>query len=329
MADVRRVDPNQVLGGFNFKKAHYPVLHKTIILETRLLAGLKARNFGTIVSKNPSKNYLVQLVFFYPFFGVFAMQEGAAGGKIVGYARVSKADQSLAQQVAQLRALGCDEIYTDQLSGKNARREGLQSALDTLTAGDQLVVPAFDRLGRNQRDLLNIAQELDEKGIALRSLREDIDTRTPLGRMFYSVCAMFAQFERDVISDRTRAGLAAAKAAGRRGGRPKAMDADMRNAIEQKLVGTCLSIAKIAKEHGVSSSTIYNAFPGGRAALIAKRFKVVSDFSVGLDRFQVVEDRTSGDFYWRMIGDTPNQVRAPYGPFPTADDAATALRQLL
>ncbi|UWQ77487.1 recombinase family protein [Leisingera sp. M658] len=281
------------------------------------------------MSKNSSKNRIVQLVFLYPFFGGIAMQECAAGGKIVGYARVSKADQSLAQQVAQLRALGCDEIYTDQLSGKNARREGLQSALDTLTAGDQLVVPAFDRLGRNQRDLLNIAQELDEKGIALRSLREDIDTRTPLGRMFYSVCAMFAQFERDVISDRTKAGLAAAKAAGRRGGRPKAMDADMRNAIEQKLVGTCLSIAKIAKEHGVSSSTIYNAFPGGRAALIAKRFKVVSDFSVGLDRFQVVEDRTSGDFYWRMIGDTPNQVRAPYGPFPTADDAATALRQLL
>ncbi|MCZ4258700.1 recombinase family protein [Sulfitobacter sp. G21635-S1] len=254
------------------------------------------------------------------------MQECAAGGKIVGYARVSKADQSLAQQIAQLRALGCDEIYTDQLSGKNARREGLQSALDTLTAGDQLVVPAFDRLGRNQRDLLNIAQELDEKGVALRSLREDIDTRTPLGRMFYSVCAMFAQFERDLISHRTKAGLAAAKAAGRRGGRPKAMDADMRNVIEQKLVGTKLSITAIAKEHGISPSTIYNAFPGGRSALTAKRFKVVSDYTAGMERFQVVEDSKTGGFYWRLMGDTPQQDSAPYGPFETADEAAASLR---
>ena len=135
------------------------------------------------------------------------MQDQPAGGKIVGYARVSKADQSLSQQVARLRALGCDEIHTDQMSGKTARRDGLQSALASLSAGDQLVVPAFDRLGRNQRDLLNIAQELDGKGVALRSLREDIDTRTPLGRMFYSICAIFAQFERDLISERTKAGL--------------------------------------------------------------------------------------------------------------------------
>ena len=88
--------------------------------------------------------------------------------------------------------------------------------------------------------------------------------------MFHSICAIFAQFERDLISDRTKTGLAAAKAAGRRGGRSKAMDADMRNAIEQKLVGTNLSISAIAKEHGISPSTIYNVFPGGRSALVAQ-----------------------------------------------------------
>ena len=257
------------------------------------------------------------------------MTDEPATGKIVGYARVSKADQSLNQQVAQLRALGCDEIYTDQMSGKTARRDGLQSALATLNAGDQLVVPAFDRLGRNQRDLLSIAQNLDGKGVALRSLREDIDTKTPLGRMFYSICAIFAQFERDLISERTKTGLEAAKAAGRRGGRPKAMDADMRNVIEQKLVGTDMSISAIAKEHGVSPSTIYNTFPGGRSVLVAQRFKVVSDFTIGADRFQVVEDSTTGEFFWRLAGDTPEQSKAPYGPFSSSQDAAEALHQII
>ena len=175
---------------------------------------------------------------------------------------------------------------------------------------------------------INAAQELESKGVSLRSLREDIDTTTPLGRIFYSICAIFAQFERDLISDRTKTGLAAAKAAGRRGGRPKAMDSDMRNVIEQKLVGTSLSISAIAKEHGISPSTIYNVFPGGRSALVAKRFKVLSDFTIGSDRFQVVEDSVSGEFYWRLAGDTPEQITAPYGPFPTAQDAAGALGQI-
>lgn len=286
---------------------------------------LKGKNKSRKLPKNPSKNYSVHLLFLYPFFGELSMPDQQTSGKIVGYARVSKTDQSLKQQIAQLRALGCDEIYTDQMSGKTARRDGLQAALAALSSGDQLMVPAFDRLGRNHRDLLDIAQELEGKGVSLRSLREDIDTTTPLGRMFYSICSIFAQFERDLISDRTKTGLEAAKAAGRLGGRPKAMDADMRNVIEQKLVGTKLSISAIAKEHGISPSTIYNAFPGGRSALTAKRFKVVSDYTAGTERFQVVEDNKTGEFYWRLMGDTPQQDSAPYGPYDTADEAATSL----
>lgn len=289
---------------------------------------LKGKNKSRKLPKNPSKNHTIHLLFLYPFYGEYAMPDQSTSGKIVGYARVSKADQSLNQQLAQLRALGCDEIYTDQMSGKTARRDGLQAALGALSAGDQLMVPAFDRLGRNHRDLLDIAQELESKGVSLRSLREDIDTTTPLGRMFYAICSIFAQFERDLISDRTKTGLAAAKAAGRRGGRPKAMDANMRNTIEQKLVGTNLSISAIAKEHGISPSTIYNVFPGGRSALVAQRFNIVSDFTIGADRFQVVEDSVSGEFYWRLAGETAEQTKAPYGPFKTPEDAAAALRQL-
>lgn len=102
----------------------------------------------------------------------------------------------------------------------------------------------------------------------------------------------------------------------------------MRNVIEQKLVGTGMSISAIAKEHGISTSTIYNVFPGGRSALVATRFKVVSDFTIGADRFQVVEDSTSGEFFWRLTGDTPDKAKALYGPLQTPEDAASALLQI-
>jgi len=130
---------------------------------------------------------------------------------IAGYARVSTKDQSVDVQVAQLRALGCDEIYTDQISGKTMERTGLVACLERLQSGDTLVVQAFDRLGRSLPDLLKISGDLQDKGVELKSIREGIDTSSPLGAMFFSVSGAFAQFERDLISQRTKIGLAAAR----------------------------------------------------------------------------------------------------------------------
>lgn len=187
---------------------------------------------------------------------------------MIGYARVSTSEQSIQQQVAQLRAVGCDEIYTDQESGTNDKRKGLSEAIKSLAPNDTLVVTAFDRLGRNTKSLIEFSQRLDNLNVNLRSLREDIDTRTPMGRMFYSICATFAQFERDVISSRTKAGLELARKQGRVGGRKKAIDDKMRQTILEKLVGTSMSVNEIAAEHNISKSTIYKEFSGGRANLV-------------------------------------------------------------
>lgn len=240
---------------------------------------------------------------------------------ITGYARVSTKDQSVNAQVAQLRALGCDEIYTDQISGKNMERTGLLACLNRLQSGDTLIVPAFDRLGRSLPDLLKISEDLHAKGVQLKSIREGIDTSSPIGAMFFSITGAFAQFERDLISQRTKIGLAAARAQGRVGGRPKALSAEQLKSIEQMIVGTALPFAKIAAQHSVSVATLYKAFPGGRAALVKTRFKILSDFSFGIERFQIIEDTNGSGYYWRLAAKGTAEHCAPTGPFPTQQSA--------
>jgi DNA invertase Pin-like site-specific DNA recombinase len=138
---------------------------------------------------------------------------------IIGYGRVSTQDQNLALQQDALAAAGCEKIFTDTLSGAKADRPGLADALSHLREGDVLMVWRLDRLGRGLKQLIEIAQDLEKRGVGLRSLQEQIDTTTPGGKLVFHVFGALAEFERDLIRERTNAGLASARARGRLGGR--------------------------------------------------------------------------------------------------------------
>lgn len=146
----------------------------------------------------------------------------------IGYARVSTLEQNLDLQVNALKQAGCEKIITDQVSGVSSERPGLNSLKEILRAGDTLVVWRLDRLGRSVLHLAQWTQELSEQGIGFKSLQESIDSTTPAGRLMLHFFAAVAEFERDIIRERTLAGLKAARARGRRGGRPKKLNAKQR-----------------------------------------------------------------------------------------------------
>jgi DNA invertase Pin-like site-specific DNA recombinase len=145
---------------------------------------------------------------------------------IVGYTRVSTQDQNLNSQLDALKAAGAEHTYSDKLTGKNSDRPGLTDCLKFLRSGDTLLVYSTDRLGRSMTDVVMIVTELGERGVEFKSLTEPFDTTTAGGELFFHICAAFAQMNGRMISDRTRAGLAAAKARGRHGGRPTVMTAE-------------------------------------------------------------------------------------------------------
>lgn len=137
---------------------------------------------------------------------------------LVGYVRVSTNEQNTALQRNALESAGCELIFEDKISGKTSERPGLKKVLKTLTAGDTLVVWKLDRLGRSMRHLVTLIEELRVSGINFRSLTDSIDTSTPMGRFFFHVMGALAEMERELIVERTRAGLAAAREQGRIGG---------------------------------------------------------------------------------------------------------------
>jgi DNA invertase Pin-like site-specific DNA recombinase len=143
---------------------------------------------------------------------------------LVGYARVSTVDQRLDLQQDALRDAGCERIFTDTASGAKAARPGLTAALETCRAGDILVVWKLDRLGRSLTHLVETVHALATRGIGFRSLQEQLDTTTSGGKLIFHIFASLAEFERDLIRERTNAGLAAARARGRKGGRPLGVD---------------------------------------------------------------------------------------------------------
>ena len=174
----------------------------------------------------------------------------------IGYARVSTDDQSLNLQLDALRAAGVTRIFTDKLSGKSRKRPGLEKALAALQAFDTLVVWRLDRIGRNFRDLVDIADELRERGANLVSLNEGIDTSSNIGEVIYRLMIVFADFERKVIVERTVAGLRAAKARGvRLGRRPKLSASQLREA--RSLIRSGDSVETTAKRFQVGRSTLY------------------------------------------------------------------------
>src|SRR3954451_25353581 len=138
---------------------------------------------------------------------------------LVGYARVSNNDQTLALQQDALQKAGCTKIFTDTASGAQAERKGLTEAISYVRAGDTLVVWKLDRLGRSLKDLITRITELQNRDIGFKSLTEQIDTTTSGGKLIFHIFGTLAEFERDIIKERTQAGLAAARARGKRGGR--------------------------------------------------------------------------------------------------------------
>jgi DNA invertase Pin-like site-specific DNA recombinase len=183
------------------------------------------------------------------------------GGALIGYARVSTKGQNLDRQIAALEAAGCERIFADKKSGKNTEREELWNALDYLRAGDTLVVPSLDRLGRSIQDLISIVAGLRKRGIGFRSLHEALDTTTPGGRLVFHVFAALAEFIRELIVQGTHEGIAAARARGQRLGRPPAMTEEQILHARSMLSNPEASISSIAKLLGVSRTTLYKYVP--------------------------------------------------------------------
>jgi len=182
---------------------------------------------------------------------------GQAGTRRIGYARVSTADQDLAPQLDVLRAKGCEPIYSEHASGQHADRPELAQAMKALRAGDTLVVWRLDRLGRSLPDLIATVNELASRGIAFESVTEAIDTTTASGKLVFNIFASLADFERHLIGERTRAGLAAGRARGRMGGRPPALTSRQLREARLLLTDPDATVTAVAERYGVSRTTLY------------------------------------------------------------------------
>ena len=187
-----------------------------------------------------------------------------AGPLLIGYARVSTEDQRLDLQRDALAAAGCHRTFEDQASGARADRPGLAAALSHLRRGDTLVVWRLDRLGRTTHQLVGLLERFERDGIRLRSLQDGIDPASVMGRVMLQIGAVFAEMERNLLRERTRAGLAAARARGRRGGRKPRLSADGLDTARRLMADPMLSMEEVASRVGVGRTTLYRAL--GRAS---------------------------------------------------------------
>jgi DNA invertase Pin-like site-specific DNA recombinase len=179
--------------------------------------------------------------------------------ELVGYARVSTTDQDYSLQLDKLKEYGCTKIFHEKKSGKNIGRPEFQKALEYLRSGDKLVVYKIDRLARSTRDLHNIVYDLQEKGIGVVFIKEQIDFSTPAGKLMFTMLGAIAEFERDLIADRTAEGRERAKAQGKHMGRIGKPEKDITKALKlyRERESNGLSVNDIAKMTGVPRSTIY------------------------------------------------------------------------
>src|ERR687892_994971 len=177
---------------------------------------------------------------------------------LIGYARVSTTEQHLHLQQDALSAAGCLKIFTDTISGAKAERKGLEEALSYIRGGDTLVVWRLDRLGRSLRDLIATMTMLDERKIGFKSLTENIDTTTSGGKLIFHIFGALAEFERNLIRERTQAGLTAARERGRKGGRPNVLTVKQLS-IARDLYEKRYPIADICRTLKISRATLYRA----------------------------------------------------------------------
>ena len=183
----------------------------------------------------------------------------------VGYGRVSTQDQSIRLQRDALKEADCEKIFIEKANGTQADRPQLTKALDYLRKGDTLIVWKLDRMARSLKQLVETVGELNERGIHFRCLTQDINTRTANGRLVFGIFASLAEFERELIRERTLAGLESARREGRVGGRPRKLKQEDVEAAKAMIKETGLSVRQIAEILGVSYRTLYRALPGGRA----------------------------------------------------------------
>jgi DNA invertase Pin-like site-specific DNA recombinase len=176
---------------------------------------------------------------------------------LIGYARVSTQDQTLNLQKDALENIGCKKIFTDTASGAKAERKGLDEALEYVREEDTLVVWRLDRLGRSLRHLIETITELNNRNIGFKSLTENIDTTTSGGKLVFHIFGALAEFERDIIRERTQAGLIAARARGRKGGRPKALTQKKAKMLQDLYRNKENSIDEICKTLNISRTTLY------------------------------------------------------------------------
>ncbi len=184
----------------------------------------------------------------------------------IGYARVSTADQCTSLQSDALSKAGCSRIFTETASGAQADRPHLQAALEYIRPGETLVVWKLDRLARSLPQLITTVESLQRRGCEFKSLTEAIDTTTASGKLVFHVFAALTEFERNIIRERTVAGLEAARARGRVGGRPKAMDQQKLTVARALIRDQTLTIAEVARQVGVSEATLYKYLPHPRSA---------------------------------------------------------------
>ena len=176
---------------------------------------------------------------------------------LVGYARVSTQDQNLELQNDALEKADCERIFTDKTTGVSDNKSGLENALDILRKGDTLVVWKLDRLGRSLSHLVELVNDLKEKGIGFRSLQENIDTTSGVGKLIFHIFASLAEFERDLIRERTMAGLESARERGRLGGRPKALNKTKANLARKLHREKNMTVTEICETLGIGKTTFY------------------------------------------------------------------------
>lgn len=178
----------------------------------------------------------------------------------IGYARVSTKDQKLSLQEDALRKEGCELFFEEKVSGAKSDRPELRRMIEQLRKGDIVIIWKLDRLGRSLRDLVNLVTEIQDKGAGLKSLNDSIDTTTPQGKLTFHLFAALAEFERDIISERTKAGLESARARGRKGGRPKGLSEQAKN---KAIIAETLyregdfSVKQICQHLDIARSTFY------------------------------------------------------------------------
>jgi DNA invertase Pin-like site-specific DNA recombinase len=182
---------------------------------------------------------------------------------LIGYARVSTHDQTLALQKDALEKAGCEHIFTDQVSGTKTERKGLSEALSHLRTGDTLVVWRLDRLGRSLRHLIDTVTSLHEKGIGFKSLQENTDTTTSGGKLVFHIFGALAEFEREIIRERTQAGLESARSRGKVGGRPKTLTARRVQILRNMASDKSLTVSDICKTLGIGRTTFYRYVKAG------------------------------------------------------------------